>query len=679
MKLLALSFALISTLATGTGCDQGARITGPYSGGTTGTDTDTNGTTTGATGGDTGTSSADSGTTGGGADDSGSSAGNDTAGTGSGGDGSSGTDAGTGGSDTSGNGTTGGSTGGTSTTGLTATHRSGQTFLTWNETLGANYHVYRHSAPITNGNIGSATRLTQKWGPLDQDTSVNVHASNAGPRNFVINDLSDPLREDQGLFVYTTQDGEQGTAYYAVSLVVNGAENGSIITSLAVNESVNTTRPVLAVSVNGGKGRIYTHYMDYAKWNPTFNGYAFNFNVALPGSYNPSSSYPLMVHLHAWDVQHTFVSESEYEWPVIQLFPSDPGVSANTFNTWWYGHAAEHNYKTQGSTPSAGPIENFTEQRVLAAVDFLIADGQFNVDEELVHMYGGSMGGGVLAYGMRYPDKFSGIYANQPMTNYAASPIFQEDFVRLFGEISSNLPIVNNGPNAASIKKYDMTGSEPTMVWDWMNHQEQLRRRRAERFGYLMVDHGKLDTVIDWQTQGKPMAQAFTDARAGFSAVAVGDRAHSWLNFSPVVTSVFGFGYGDEAAWRYPKSLSFPGIHNASGSGSLPPSDTGDDRYNTDIEWSTPRNNFHQNIVDSTNRWELSIRSLSSDQTADITPRRTNSFRPAAGTTCSWTARRIGGFSTLGSGSATVDGSGLLTATAVPITAGGSRLTIECP
>ena len=60
-------------------------------------------------------------------------------------------------------------------TGLTASHRSGQTFLTWNEdttTSGESYHVYRHTAPIDASNIDQATRLTDKWGPLPEGSSI---------------------------------------------------------------------------------------------------------------------------------------------------------------------------------------------------------------------------------------------------------------------------------------------------------------------------------------------------------------------------------------------------------------------------------------------------------------------------------------------------------------------------
>lgn len=566
---------------------------------------------------------------------------------------------------------------------LTAIHRSGQTFLTWDESANSNYHVYRHTVPITSDNLDAATRLSERWGPLDQDTSVNLYATSDGPSNFVISDLSSPLSDDQGLFVHTTQNGQQGEAYYAVTTVNGATENrdisaGSNSTSQPLSESVSTPRPILSASINDGKGRLYTQYMDYANWNPTLNGYAFNFAVALPSDYDASVSYPLMVFLHAYGSSQRFVSESDWE-AVIQIFPSDPGSGVNTVNTWWYGHAADHNYKTQGSIPSTGTIENFTEQRVMSAVNYIIDDGQFNVNRDLVHMVGGSMGGsGVLAFGMRYPSVFAGVYANQPMTNYATNPIFQNDFTQLWGEISTNLPIVNGGSNTTDIQNYDMNGSQPTRVWDWMNHQEQLRIRRADRFAYLMIDHGKLDAVIDWQTQGRPMPQVFADARVGFSAVALGESAHIWLNFIPVVKSVFGLGFGQERGWRYLKSLSFPGIHNASDSGPLLPANTGDDWHNTEIEWSTPSNNFHLNIVDTTNLYEITIRSTSTNQTADITPRNTNAFRPSSGMLCNWNAQGVSDNNTIDSGSAAVDGSGLLTIPQVPILIDeGTRLFIS--
>jgi len=575
---------------------------------------------------------------------------------------------------------------GPTVTSLRTTHRSGQTFVVWNEMDGqTDYHVYRHNAPITAGNIGSATRLTEKWGPLGQDTSVNIFGNGTAPRNFVISDLGSPLSDNNGMFVYTTQNGEQGNAYYAVTSVQGGSENRNIVagsnaTTQAVNEFISTPRPVLTVSTNGGKGRIYTQFMDYANWNPTLNGYVFNFAVALPGNYNPSQSYPLMLELHAFGESHKFEPQAEFNWPFIQLFAYDPGVTVNTTHTWWYGHAADHNYATEGSIPRSGVVENFTEQRVLAAVDFVIDDGQFNVDDDLVHIIGNSMGAsGALTYGIRYPSVFAGIYASQPMTNYRTDPVFQENFRRIWGEQSRNLPIMNNGVNNSAIRNFSQGQSQATQVWDWMNHFEQIQRRSGDRFAYLMIDHGKADGTIDWATQGRPVAQALTDARMGFSSQALEGVGHSWMGFGAIVRNVFGLGFGDLEAWRYPKSLSFPSIRFASGSGSLQPGLNGDDRQNITIEWATPRNNFHQSIVDSANRYEITIRSTAGTQTAQITPRNTNSFRPSAGTSCSWTARSNNDNRTIGSGTATVDGSRLITIPNVSIVTGsGTRLSINC-
>ena len=125
------------------------------------------------------------------------------------------------------------------------------------------------------------------------------------PANFVINDLATPLGNNTGLFVYTTQSGDSSNAYYAVTAVnSNGVEQTLIATNSAVRESVATPRDVLTVTNGNGRGRIYTQYMDYANWNPTFNGYAYNYTLALPSNYNPAVAYPLMLELHALSLIH---------------------------------------------------------------------------------------------------------------------------------------------------------------------------------------------------------------------------------------------------------------------------------------------------------------------------------------------------------------------------------------
>lgn len=565
-------------------------------------------------------------------------------------------------------------------TGLTAVHRSGQTFLVWNESSSsASYHVYRSSQPITSKNLSSAQLLTNRWGPLDQDTSVNKYRPEYVPEHFVIEDNGSPLSGNQGLFVYTTQKTDSSAAYYAVTSVARGKESKKIAsgvntTAQPLGESAATAKPVLTLSKNGGKGRLYTQYMDYTNWNPTLKGYAFNYAVAIPGNYNPKKAYPLQLQLHAHSEVPKFEPESEYNWQVIQVFPSDVGEYQNSMHTWWYGHAADHNYVTDGKIPKSGKVGNFTEQRVIQAIAEVVSNPDFRVNTDLIHAYGHSMGAsGSLSLALRYPTVLAGIYASEPMTNYAASPNFQEEFVRLWGQHSANLPIVNRGRFAGYIRN-DTSG-----VWDWMNHQLQVSRRRAADFAYLNLDFGKDDTVIDWVTQGQPMVQALTEAKAGFSLTAIDNVGHNWLGFNSINPKQFGLGMDDELApWRYPNSISFVALQNASGSGPIIPQPHGNDQYNVNIEWSTPHNSFHKNIVDQVSRYEVSLRSLDGDQTVSVTPRNTKDFKLKPGQKCAWVASNSRE-KKIAEGNATVDGASLVTAVTVPVGTGkGTRLVIEC-
>ena len=564
--------------------------------------------------------------------------------------------------------------------GLSLRYRSGQTFITWDEpSSAANYHVYRSDQPISSENLGSAVLLTSRWGALDNNTSVNRYAVTDVPGYFVIDELGAPLADSTGLFVHTVDTN--GTAYYAVTAVNNGVEDRTIVSRLntaAVEEFIGTPQPVLTLSVNGGKGRLYTQYMDYQQWNPTLNGYAFNYFVALPFNYNPSQSYPLQVELHAYGYFPTLLEEVRYQWQVIQLIPLDPGDEQNTFHTWWYGHARDHNYLRNGDTPAQGVIEYFTEQRVMKAINEMFDNSDFIIDTKLIHVYGNSMGAsGSVSLGLRYPSVFAGVYASQPMMNYQASARFRTNFRRLFGTPENNLPVVNRGRYSEAIRRYGEGGSQPTGVWNWMNHHEQVRRRRADDFSYLMIDFGKADDVIDWQTQGNPTFQAFTDARVAYSATAREGVGHEWRAFDSVNQNLFQFEVG---AWRYPNDLSFPALHNASGSGRLNPPSSGDDVYQTTLEWSTPQFAFGAGIVDQANRYEVTLRSTAAAQRVDITPRKTRQFNPAANVQCNWTARNVSTGQTTDSGVTTVDGSRLVTASQVLVASGsGTRVSFNCP
>ena len=568
-----------------------------------------------------------------------------------------------------------------SATAIQAMHRSGQTFITWTEdaaVTGEEYHVYRSSSPITTANLAQAQKLTNKWGPLDDNTSVHQYAApgTGVPATFVISDLGMPLAASKGLFVYTTPAAQAGSWYYAVTQLTNGVE-GTTITgganSLSSSTSgiVATPQPVLTVSTNGGKGRIYTQYMDYAKWNPTFEGYAFNYSVALPDNYDPAVAWPLKLMPHAYGERFRMEPSAEYGWPLIEVFVDDSGGTTDTWQTWWYGFAADHNYKTNGQIPTSGVIENFTEQRVLKAIDEVIAN--FSVDPQKVHAQGHSMGAsGSLSLGMRYPSVFSGIFASEPMTNYGSSPGFQNDFTALWGSQASNLPIVNRGPHASQLQQYDGTG-----IYNWMNHHEQLVSRRGDDMAFLMVGHGKADDVIDWATQGRPFIAALNAGNIGFTGEQRAGWDHNWMSFDFALDSMFSPTDGGLSAWAYPKSYSFPAITNATGSGPNVPGSTGIDFYNMKIEWSVPWNAFHADVIDIANRYEITLRSTVGAQLAEVTPRRLQAFSAPAGSVVTWQNINNANGQIVQSGTITSDPDGLVTIPRVQIGTGtGNRLVL---
>jgi hypothetical protein len=563
---------------------------------------------------------------------------------------------------------------------LQAFHRSGQTFLTWtedNSVAGEKYHVYRHNAAITSVNLNHATKLTTKWGPLDDNTSVHQFRASetAVPTHFVINDLGAPLSDNQGLFVFTTQANQSGNWYYAVTQVTNGTENiqliaGSNSLTAAVQETFATAQPVLTVSVNSGKGRIYTQYMDYMNWNPTFQGYVYNYSVALPQNYDPGKSWPLKLMPHAYGERFRLEPVSEYDWPSIQLFPDDSGGTNSRLNTWWYGFSSDHNYLLNGTTPVTGNIENFTEQRVLKAIDEVIAG--FNVDSMKIHSEGHSMGAsGSLALGMRYGNIFSAIYGSEPMTNYLTSPSFQTNLPVLWGAQSSNLPIVNRGIHAAHLSQYNGMG-----VYDWMNHQEQLNARRGEEMAFLMIGHGKADDVIDWATQGRPIIAALSSSRVGFSSEQRDGWDHNWMGYDFALNPLFSTA-GGLSEFAYPRNLSFIAVSDASGSGPIVPATTGTDVYNLSILWSVPWSSFHSEIVDIPGRYEVSLKSTTISQVATITPRRLQGFRVSPGQTVVWSNTDNYSGQIIQSGTVTTDSSGLVTIPLVQIGTGtGNRLIL---
>ena len=562
-----------------------------------------------------------------------------------------------------------------STTRLEAFSRSGQTFITWPENTsfsGEAYRVYRHTAPITSSNLGSARLVAT----VAENSGVYTNEVNSGSpyqSRYIIEDQGAQLPSGVGLHVHTTPESGATTQYYAITEIRSGVEQplqSYMTLSAGVSESKALPRPVIVYT--NGKKTLYTHWMDYAAWNPKFEGYAYNFWVGMPSSGN-ASALPLQLHLHAWGESwqrywtsgDAYGSGSPYNFPTLWLESDD------NRNTWWYGFA--NNVSRGQSANSSSVIYNYTEQRLLYCLQWITSSGSpYRVDVQRIYLYGGSMGGsGALSFGLRHPEWFSALYALVPATDEASSSWGRAGFDALWGTVSQNL-LTNEGVG----------------VHDRLNSQQYLLDHRGGPLPYTISFHGRRDTTIEWNTQGLPWNDEVSDAKAAGPAMWA-DSDH-YSSFDVYNKDLFDNYHMDE--FRLKRNESYlvftdgPGDDNPTGSipscrGSAP---YGYGYAGNSVEWSGSSNPFmgFSAPIDTSSQYQVAIR-LRSDicgwptsGTTTLTLYRTQAFRPSSGQSLSWENRNSSG-SLLQSGTTTPDAWGRVSISGVQASTSGSILTLS--
>ncbi|MEM7125558.1 MAG: hypothetical protein AAF702_04475 [Chloroflexota bacterium] len=616
-------------------------------------------------------------------------------------------------------------------TGLAILHRSGQTFITWTERddlSGEMYRIYRHDQPVTGANLGEAAQLYE----VSEGSArffANRYRSPEGiwqPRyvdRFVIEPDGPQIGDNRGLLVWTLapQDfdsGASGSSYYAVTTVENGSENRTDFTppnafgntSGEVAEQVADPQPIRLSSDIGAGGHAYIQYMDLRRWNPTFHApnwtnehygldpttpavanalqYAYDYVVYEPSAESCEGTIPeelpLFVSLHGWTGNNypPFTENPDALWCSYAIYPYD--IS----ETWYFGFAQNNDYRP-GTAPEEGDtIINYTEQRILRMIYDLVRNPPGPaIDRTRVYLFGHSMGGsGTLAFTTRYANVFAASYASQPMTNYRTSSDdggsnFEEDIAPKWGSSEDNLPILIDAPNGWSshLQPYNSTG-----VWDWQNHQQNLRLRQADEMVPFGVAHGRLDTIIHWSNQAQPAYAAFNASRKGWGGVVV-NANHRWLGFQGLPPNL----QLDElatpfAGFQVILNESIPGLSNASNDSDLPPERAGG--YNQTIRWSASWDEWDGAPVDLPNRWQISLCSVDAakgncgsgtPQTVDVTPRRLQNFVVQPGANYTWVNRNVADDSQVASGMVTADEDGVVTVLGVAVSPMGNRLILK--
>lgn len=545
---------------------------------------------------------------------------------------------------------------------VSAAHRSGQTFITWEEIASSSpeisYRVYRHTAAITSGNIGQATLLAEvptNSGYYKREAEMCDGGSDCSPigqTRFVIEDDGMPLPAGTGLFVYTVQNQNAANYHYAVTSVVEGNENrddfgGS--TAGPISEIKTTPRPVRVWTSSTNNGWVYTQFMDYHNWNSSFEGYAYNFYVGVPSGYSATGApVGVAMQLHAWGGSYGSFwgggNGSSYWYGGVLITPDD------RTKTWWFGFN-EHTGNREKRFAD-GRVIDYTHQRLDAILDFVL--NELNVDPNRVQLHGGSMGGsGSVNYGLRRGDRFSAVYSESAMTDFATSgeaggTDWVGDVIDTWGTPAQDLP-TNLG----------------VTIWDWYNLQNWVQQDPAAELPWLSDHHGKADDVIDWDTQGVQWSPALETGRRPFAAE-FDNTDHGCACIRAVSPDVDIFGV------TFRRNESIPAMTNASSSQD-PATQYG--CRNCAIEWSASWHNFAGAPVDTATRYEMVFRTTGGTSTVNITPRRLQSFIVQAGASYQWTNQPVGGGSE-SSGVVVADADALIMVPVFSVSATGNRLVL---
>lgn len=550
---------------------------------------------------------------------------------------------------------------------VSAFHRDGQTFLTWSESGEELFSIHRSDAPLQAlGNLRDDNRLAI----VPASSSRNAHASTVEKRDiyYVIEAGEPPLDSSTGLLVHTAVESD--IAYYAVATCT---ADGKILAWLGsvgpVEEHVDLPRPVLQ-SEERVREHVRAHYVHWAPHVDTWAAqalcnrphFAFDFVVWEP--VEPVVEGAALFALHGGGGTYVNAVPPPTHPQLTVVCPESliPGDLPEVDRTWdaWYGY---NESVGTGQPLSEGVNNDYTTRRLRWMAEWLI-DSHPNIDSHRLFLRGSSMGGvGTVFSAIMLRDVFAGGLAIVPRFDYGAEDVFLESFETFgtrWGAVGDNL-LTSDGMG----------------IFDRLDAGYLARSYPDWDFAPVWTFNGRNDTAVGW-SEKIPFYETMNDTR------------HGWAFFWDLRAHGGQYPYPKE--WRengwedlildwlianvrldqsYP-AFSNCSIDHDSGDGDV---NDGDPigTINGYLQWDPT------SIEDSEYRWSI-VLSLHPDApgskcTVDVTPRRLQTFAPSPGMSFQYEVLSNSGDS-LASGSILVDGNGIVTVLAVPVSVLGTRLVL---
>ena len=566
--------------------------------------------------------------------------------------------------------------------GLKARHAAGQTFLTWKEaapptiqepisekdiralkrdlgkTAKVRYRICRSDKPIAS--LDGLTPIAEV--PPLTCWNADFHGGSDNPKHtasrYVVEEGKEPLPHGTGLYVHSPK--QEGKAYYAVTVSLDGKESTSLGEPNALKEAVTETvgqgAPVLQ-RTEKPKSFNYVeaptlHY--YVRWeappNCSEESRPYDYVVGIPPRF--SEPAPVGIHLHCWGAS----LNGGYGW----WFNAEKGALLIASNQipydWWTGY---HELYWKGQRKKEewqkGVVHPYSTTRLLSFLDW--AATKWKVDLTRIHVGGSSMGGaGAPMFAIRYPEKIAWAIGWVGVHVPAKTPQFKGSYAGVYGE-----------------PEWGVKFEDGTPVWDHYNDVWYLKQHPEKEIGFISFSNGKNDGAIGWPqaveffraVQETRRPHLFTWGMGGH-----GERAHVPITLGERVMPI---------DIRLDQSL--PAFTNCSlddNPGSGDPKD-GDSKgqANAYLYWET------KDIVDEAARWEMTVglsdKAPKDECTADITPRRRQAFKTKPGDKVKWTNTSLRENKAVQSGEAAADPHGLITIEKATVTKGKNRIEVTKP
>lgn len=501
---------------------------------------------------------------------------------------------------------------------LSATYRSGQIFLTWDEAQtpkGTFFNVYVYNKPITAKNIKQAELVghhIEQFSATDwwlNPVSFNKKSKADITHGFVIQDGKE-LSPLSGLFVHTVRTKDADKMYFAVTSAYLGKESlelisGSNTLKEPINGEVSMSMPIQlknAPAQESAKGQTLT--------------------IKLHGRGGDVSLSPKSNFLFFGDASmgwreglaHKFLVYKKTDGIVIEpydrlwvarplLYSTDERDHVPAVNTWWYG---SNNKIYDNELSKSGVVVNYTEKYLVHLAKW--AQQYFGTDPQKTYITGNSMGGtGAISVGLHHPDVFSTIFSTVPLPAYTrkADQDKKTNIARLdvvCGRICDETVMTDEGIS----------------VLDRMNSEKLIAESKRE-LPFIVLMNGRTDGSMPW-VNNPSFYKQLDESKIGYT-VYWNNGGHDMAASAPEdIVRFYNQHPQINLNTSYPAFSKFSDNKNP-GSG---------EKENGDLEGWMNRGLYWDNISDAPQSWTIEVQTkapVAGATTVDITPRRLQQFK----------------------------------------------------